>query len=50
MIQDERYVRNVAQYAHERGIALLPTVARAGKAIADLLAWRKEREGLPDIL
>jgi acyl-CoA synthetase (NDP forming) len=50
MIQDERNVRGVVEYAHERGIAVIPTVARAGKAIADLLAWREEREGLPDIL
>ncbi len=50
MIQEERHVRSVTQYAHQRGIAILPTVARAGKAIADLLEWRNEREGLPDIL
>ncbi len=50
MVQEERHVRSVTQYAHEQGIAIIPTVARAGKAIADLLAWRKEREGLPDIL
>jgi acetyltransferase len=50
MLQDERRMRGVAEYAHEHGIAVLPTVARAGKAIADLLEWRRQREGLPDIL
>jgi hypothetical protein len=50
MVQEERRVRRVTQFAHQKRIAIVPTVTRAGKGIADLLAWRKEREGLPSIL
>lgn len=50
MIQSDRNIASVARYAHERGIAVLPTVERAARAVAYLLAWRKAREGLPDIL
>ncbi|MGE0227020.1 MAG: CoA-binding protein [Dehalococcoidia bacterium] len=50
MVQEERRVRRVTQFAHQKRIAIVPTVTRAGKGIADLLAWRKEREGLPAIL
>jgi acyl-CoA synthetase (NDP forming) len=50
MIHDEHDVRAISQHAHQRGIALLPTVDRAAKAVADLLDWRARREGLPNIL
>lgn len=50
MIHEEYNIEAVTQRAHQRGIAVLPTVERAARAVADLLEWRKLREGLPDIL
>jgi acyl-CoA synthetase (NDP forming) len=35
--------------AHERGIAVFPTLERAARAVATLLEWRKRREGLPEL-
>ena len=50
MIHDEQRMGLIAEHAHQRGIAILPTVERAARAVSDLLAWRKQRDGLPDIL
>ncbi len=36
--------------AYREGIGSFPSVARAARTVAQLLEWRKYREGLPDIL
>jgi hypothetical protein len=36
--------------AYREGIGIYPSVARAARTVAQILEWRKYREGLPDIL
>jgi acyl-CoA synthetase (NDP forming) len=38
------------QAAYREGIGVYPSVARAARVVAQILEWRKYREGLPDIL
>jgi acyl-CoA synthetase (NDP forming) len=38
------------QAAYKEGIGIYPSVARAARTVAQVLEWRKYREGLPDIL
>ncbi len=36
--------------AYRQGIGIFPSVARAARTVAQVLEWRKYRQGLPDIL
>ncbi len=36
--------------AYKEGVGIYPSVARAARTVAQVLEWRKYREGLPDIL
>lgn len=38
------------QAAYREGIGIYPSVTRAARTVAQVLEWRKYREGLPDIL
>lgn len=38
------------EYGYKEGIGVYPSVARAARTIAQVIAWRRSREGLPDIL
>ena len=35
--------------AYERGVAVFPSPVSAGRAVGLLLAWRRQREGLPPL-
>ncbi|MCK9485315.1 MAG: CoA-binding protein [Dehalococcoidia bacterium] len=43
-------MEHFAQEAYRRGIAVYPSIHRAARAIAAILAWRERREGLPAVV
>jgi acetyltransferase len=47
MIHEEQRVGNAAVHAHRRGVALMPSIERAARAVAELMEWREVRAGLP---
>ena len=49
MILSEPRIDDVGEVAHEREVATFPTIARAARAAATILEWRKRREGLPEL-
>ena len=49
LILREASIEDAGQPAYERGVAAFPTLERAARAVATLLAWRRLREGLPDL-
>ena len=42
--------RAVLRLAVEQGVAVFPSMPRAARAVEVLLRWRRDREGLPEIL
>ena len=50
MLHEEHRIGDAAVHAHQRGVALLPSIERAARAVAELMDWRDVRAGLPEFL
>ena len=48
-IRDARRGDDMLERAHQRGLAVFPSVERAARVVSRLLAWRDGREGLPEL-
>ena len=49
LILREANIEDAGRAAYERGVAVFPTLERAARAVASLLRWRAQREGLPEL-
>ncbi len=45
----DKHERGLLEQALERGIAVLPDVQRAARAVRLILDWRARRQGLPEL-
>ena len=49
LVLREAQIEDAGEIAHERGVAMFPSIERAARAASTILEWRRRREGLPEL-
>ena len=49
LVLREAHIEDAGEIAHERGVAMFPSIERAARAASTILEWRRRREGLPEL-
>ena len=49
LVLREAEIEDAGEIAHERGVAMFPSIERAARAASTILEWRRRREGLPEL-